>query len=161
MLDQTEVIDNVSDLSVTVAGCYEDPTVADALAEMYRAETEVTEAEVEAMHREMEAAAAADDIDFGPFDLAAWEETMSRYPENTGLVPVIGPVPWTDGTEMYRAELRRARKDGTGWDVVPCLFWPTQKEAWAACVSRALTMVCLCENGRRDMAERMFVNAEG
>jgi hypothetical protein len=153
MLDQTEVIDNVSDLSVTVAGCYEDPTVADALREMYECEAEITEADVEDMHRAAEADGL---IDFGPFDRKGWEETMSRFPENTGLVPVIAPVPWTDGAEMYRAELRRTRKDGTGWDVVPCMFWPTQKEAWAACVSRALTMVSLCENGRRDLAEGFF-----
>jgi hypothetical protein len=72
------------------------------------------------------------------------------------ICDTVSDLSVTVGAEMYRAELRRTRKDGTGWDVVPCMFWPTQKEAWAACVSRALTMVSLCENGRRDLAEGFF-----
>lgn len=145
-------IDNVSDLSVTVAGCYEDPTVADALAEMYRNESALTDRDFE----QMEAAARADDIDFGPFDRQAWEETMSRFPENTGLTPVISPRRDAMGSEVWDAELRRPRKDGTGYDVVWCLWWSTQKEAWAACVSRAITMVALCECGKRELAEKFF-----
>jgi hypothetical protein len=153
MSDILEVVDTVSDAAVPVTAYHDDPAYESFVDDARRND----EAEADADFAAMEAAARADDIDFGPFDRAAWEETMSRFPENTGLVPMIGPVPWTDGAEMYRAELRRTRKDGTGYDVVPCLFWPTQKEAWAACVSRALTMVCLCENGRRDLAERMFM----
>jgi hypothetical protein len=54
MYPTESVVDNVSDLSVTVAGCYEDPTVADALREMYECEAEITEADVEDMHRAAE-----------------------------------------------------------------------------------------------------------
>jgi hypothetical protein len=148
---ETEV-DNVSDLSVRVNAAYEDPTVQEFLDDVYRNEAALTDRDFE----QMEAAARADDIEFGPFDRAGWEETMSKYPEGTGLVPVIGPRKDSMGNEVWDAELRRPRKDGTGYDVVWCLWWPTQREAWAACVSRAITMVALCEVGRRDLAERFF-----
>jgi hypothetical protein len=156
MSDQTEVVDTVQDFEVTSTTYAERDEAYEAWVDDCARAAEA-EAQADADLAAMHAAAEADgvDIDFGPLDRAAWEETMSRFPENSGLTPVIYRAKLGDD-DFWFAELRRPGKNGAPYQVSHCLFWPTQKEAWAACVSRALTMVWLAENGARETAEKFF-----
>jgi hypothetical protein len=151
VLHDSDMIDNVSDLSVTTGTVEELPGYGEWIDDCDRAH----EAERELEDAMLAAAEADGVIDFGPFDREAWEETMNRFPEGTGLFPQIAKTghaefPWS-------AELRRPTPSGP--DIVPCLTWRTQKEAWTACVSRALAMVALVECGKRELAEGMFIKS--
>lgn len=154
MLDQTEVIDNVSDLSVTVAGCYEDPTVADALAEMYRNEEALNDSDFAAM----EAAAEADGIEHGPFfhDLtpAKHAELIAMFPFGRGWMPQIGYD--ANAETPFTAELRRGTPNGP--DVIRLANYSTAENALRACVTFAINMV-LIDSGHGDEQARETIRS--
>jgi hypothetical protein len=154
MLDQTEVIDNVSDLSVTVAGCYEDPTVADALREMYECEAEITEADVEDMHR----AAEADGLDAAPFhDLspARYAAIIAMMPAGTGWNP---ETTYDANDDLpFRAQLRRGTPNGP--DMIRLGRFSTAENAMTCAVLFLLNMV-LIDKGHGDDATRAAIVAQ-
>lgn len=141
MSDIVEV-DNGSDLEVAVTAAYEDPTVADALEEMYRAEREITDADLEQMH----AAAEADGIDPAPWhDLtgARYNELMSAYPEGTGWSPQITYDANAD--KPFVAELTRGTPNGP--DVAHAGRFLTAECALMVAVAFAWDMVFAHRNG--------------
>jgi hypothetical protein len=158
MYPTEEICDNVSDLSVTVAGCYEDPTVADALAEMYRNEEAVSEAEVEQMHRAMLEAAEADGIEHGPFfhDLtpAKHAELIAMFPFARGWTPVIGYD--ANAATPFTSELRRGTPNGP--DIVRLANYSTAENALRAAVTFAINMV-LVDMGHGDEQARETIRS--
>jgi hypothetical protein len=158
MFDSESVVDNVSDLSVTVAGCYEDPTVVDALREMYECEAEITEADVEDMHRAAEEAAADDGLDAAPFhDLspARYAAIIRMMPAGTGWNP---ETTYDANDDLpFRAQLRRGTPNGP--DMIRLGRFSTAENALTCAVLFLLNMV-LIDKGHGDDATRAAIVAQ-